>query len=373
MSGGPRTCSLERLLLFNLATDADHPILGFTTDWLRTLAPFVDEIDVITMWAGRLELPPNVHVFSVGKERGRSETMRALEFYRVLRQLLTTHRYDACFAHMMPLFAVMGAPLLRQRRIPTSLWYTHGATPPMLRIAERLVDRVVTAHFDSFKLPSSKVRAIGHAIDLDLFRPLPRVRPSHQPFTVIAVGRVAPIKRVDIMIEALAELATAVPPPGVRIRLVGPIDGADRNYASALQRRARQLRVEELVEFAGPVARSRLALEYSTADVAINLSPSGAFDKAALEAMACGLPLITSNRALGAEVASADDRLTIDEPAPVLLASALKSVHRMTMQERRAVGATLRAKMGDHSLGTLAERLLLAMPRRASSEKETVQ
>jgi len=371
MSHTASASSLERLLIFNLATDVDHPILGFTTDWLRALASLVDEIDVITMWAGRLELPSNVHVHSVGKERGRSEAMRAFEFYRVLRRLLATHRYEACFAHMMPLFAAMGAPLLRRRRIPTTLWYTHSATPLSLRIAERLVDRVVTAHVETFKLPSSKVRAIGHAIDLDVFRPVLFNRPSDQPFTVIAVGRVAPIKQVDVMIEALSELATAVPASGVRLRLLGPIESADKDYASALQARARELSVHEFVEFAGPVRRSDLAFEYSTADVAVNLSPSGLFDKAALEAMACGIPLITSNRALGAEVGCADERLAIDEPAPALLASALKYVHGMTTLERRDVGTTLRAKMFDHSLATLAERLLLAMPRRVAAESCT--
>lgn len=364
MSHRTSAYSLERLLLFNLATDADHPILGFTSDWLRALAPRVGEIDVITMWAGRLELPANVHIHSVGKERGYNEAARAIEFYRILRRLLSAHRYDACFAHMMPLFAAMGAPLLRRHGIPTTLWYTHRATSATLRIAERLVDRVVTAHFETFKLPSSKVRAIGHAIDLDLFRPIPLNRVD-QPFTIIAAGRVSAIKRVDVLIEALSELMVTLPAPGMRLRLLGPIEGAaDQDYASALQGRARELGVQDVVEFAGPVPRSRLPFEYSTADVAVNLTPSGAFDKAALEAMACGLPLVTSNRALGAEVACADVRLAIDEPTPAVLASALAYVHGMTTQERSAVGATLRAKMHGHSLATLAERLLLTMPRR---------
>jgi glycosyltransferase involved in cell wall biosynthesis len=357
-------------LLFNLATDADHPILGFTSDWLRALSSVAEEIDVITMCAGRLELPSNIQVYSVGKERGRNEVARTIEFYRVLRRLLSAHRYDACFAHMMPLFAAMGAPLLRQARIPMTLWYTHSATPPILRLAERFVDRVVTAHNETFKLPSNKVRAIGHAIDLDLFRPMASSRFSDQPFTVIAVGRVTPIKRVDVMVEALSQLASATEAPGVRLRLVGPIEGADKEYASALERRASQLGVQGLVEFAGPNHRSRLAVEYSAADVAVNLSPSGAFDKAALEAMACGLPVITSNRALGNEVACADKRLAIEEPAPASLASALKYVHGMTPEHRRAVGATLRARMHEHSMATLAQRLLMQMPRLVTSEKD---
>lgn len=365
MSHQASTSSLERLLVFNLATDADHPILGFTSDWLRALAPRAGEIDVITMLAGRLELPPNVHVHSVGKERGRSEATRAIEFYRILRRLLSSHRYEACFAHMQPLFSVMGTPLLRLYRIPITLWYAHGATPPMLRVAERLVHQVVTSSFETFRLPSHKVRMIGQAIDLDLFRPVPTRRPSDQPFTIIAVGRVAPVKRLDVLIDAVSDLSLMLPAPGVRLRLVGPAENGDNEYASALHRRARRVGLEGLIEFVGPVPRSRVALEYAAADVAVNLTPSGAFDKAALEAMACGLPLITSNRALGAVVNDADERLAIDEADPGLVASALKHVQGMTAQERGAVGAVLREKMQAHSLATLAERLLLVMPRRA--------
>jgi glycosyltransferase involved in cell wall biosynthesis len=353
-----------RLLVFNLATDTDHSILGFTSDWLRALAPHMAAIDVITMWAGRFELPANVRVHSVGKEQGRSEPSRAIEFYRILHRLLSIHRYEACFAHMQPLFCVMGAPLLHRHGIPITLWYTHGATSMMLRLAERLADRVVTAGSDTFKLPSRKLRVIGHAIDLDLFQPAPSNRESAGPFTVIAVGRVSPVKRIEAMIEAVAALAPTAPAAGLKLRLVGPIENGDREYASALQRRALALGIHELVEFAGPVRRSDLASEYASADVALNLTPSGALDKSALEAMACGVPLITSNPALGAEVASVDRRLVVGGAEPAVVAAALGYVHGMTAQERMALGVKLREKTHGHSLATLPERLLRVMPRR---------
>ena len=59
-----------RLLLFNLATDADDPVLGFSTRWIRALAKHLEFINVITMRAGRIEVPANVRVHSVGKEKG---------------------------------------------------------------------------------------------------------------------------------------------------------------------------------------------------------------------------------------------------------------------------------------------------------------
>ena len=49
-----------RLLWFNLATDVDDPVLGFTSRWIQAIATKVERIHVITMRAGRIELPENV-------------------------------------------------------------------------------------------------------------------------------------------------------------------------------------------------------------------------------------------------------------------------------------------------------------------------
>jgi hypothetical protein len=59
-----------RVLYFSLAVDADDPILGFTGRWIRELAGRVEFVHVITMSAGRVEVPGNVRIYSVGKERG---------------------------------------------------------------------------------------------------------------------------------------------------------------------------------------------------------------------------------------------------------------------------------------------------------------
>src|SRR5215207_4259185 len=112
-----------RLLLFNLVTDADDPILGFTSRWISALAGRVESVDVVTMSAGRLELPANVRVFSVGKERGYGEPRRVVEFYRHLFRLTRGGRIDGCFSHMMPLFSAMAAPVLRARGIPLVTWF----------------------------------------------------------------------------------------------------------------------------------------------------------------------------------------------------------------------------------------------------------
>jgi hypothetical protein len=72
---------------------------------------------------GRVEVPENVRVYSVGKEKGYSEPRRAVEFYRHLFRVLREDRIDACFSHMIPIFTVLAAPVLKVKKIPIVTWY----------------------------------------------------------------------------------------------------------------------------------------------------------------------------------------------------------------------------------------------------------
>ena len=138
---------LKRLLLFNLATDADDSALGFAILWIAELAKHTAHIDIITMRAGRYDLPEHVRVYSVGKEKGYNEFRRFIEFYRILFRLLRQNRYDGCFAHMMPLFVVMAAPILRLNKIPIVLWYAHRSDTLILRLATFFAHRIVTVSY----------------------------------------------------------------------------------------------------------------------------------------------------------------------------------------------------------------------------------
>jgi len=350
--------SAEDLLLFNLAVDADDPILGFTTTWMNRLAAHFDRVDVITMRAGQLDLHPGVRVFSVGKERGFSEARRAVEFYRLLRARLSERRYSACFAHMMPLFAVMGWPLLHIRRVPITLWYTHRQAGQVLRLAECISQRVVTAAPDSFPIPSLKVRPIGHGIDTDFFSPAPGAPPAEP--TIVYVARIMPIKRQDALIRALPDV------PGARVRLVGAIPSdvpeAGR-YRAELERLAAALGVADRVTFTGPLPPEGVRAELRAAALAVNLSPVGLFDKAALESMACGVPTIVTNPAFDTLLGDPPERLRIDLQAdPVLLAARLRALLALSDQERAAIGADVRARVvSAHSLDALMTRLVYVL------------
>src|SRR5438093_9055004 len=158
-----------RLLLFNLATDADDPILGFTTQWIRALAQRVDFIHVITMRAGRLEMPANVQVYSVGKEKGYSESRRAIEFYRHLFRILHEEKIDVCFSHMMPLLTVLAGPVMKAKRIPVMTWFAHPNLTWTLRMAHHFSDQMLASMTTAYPYKHDKLTVIGQGIDTELF------------------------------------------------------------------------------------------------------------------------------------------------------------------------------------------------------------
>ncbi len=345
----------QRLLLFNLRTDADDHILGFTSRWIRALAPYYGAVDVLTTHAGRIDLPDNVRVFSVGREDGLGRTRRLMRFYGILGRLLATHRYDACFAHMQPLFAALGGPLLTLRGVRTTTWYTHRQHNAQVAWAERLSYRVVSAVPSSFPIPTKKLRALGHGIETDFFTPaavpaLPRV---------VYVARLTEIKRQHWLLQAAKDLAC-------EIVLVGDIpDGYDDSYKQRLQRIAADLGIADRVIFAGAQTPEQVRDWYRSAAAAVNLSPPGLFDKAALEAMATAIPVVVANEAfapLTGEYAPLLQIAAADDNHAAALHEALAHLLALPPEERAAIGTALRERVvAAHSLEQLVEKLIAVM------------
>lgn len=347
-----------RLLLFNMVTDAEHPVQGFTTAWITALARHCQTIDVISMLTGRLHLPENVRVHSVGKEKGFSELRRAIEFYRHLWRILQYKPIDACFVHMIPLFAAMGAPLLKAKGIPITFWYTHKSVTPLLWVTEKLVDRVVTASAESFRVSSRKVIVTGHGIDTKYFKPAVKRR-EKKPFTILSVSRIAPVKRLEVLIEAFSILDKELPHHDLRLRLVGNVYEFDQTYATSLRKLVISKDLQIWVEFSGPVPYSEVASEYQQSDVFVNLSDTDSLDKAVLEAMSCGIPVITSNIAFKAVLADLSDDLLIPKNSPKILADRLMALYDKDPEERATLGQRLRELVNSqHSLERLAKHLV---------------
>ncbi|MGQ9663698.1 MAG: glycosyltransferase family 4 protein [Kiritimatiellia bacterium] len=347
-----------RLLLFNLATDADDPILGFTTRWIQALAKRVEFIHVITMRAGRIDVPENVRVYSVGKEKGYSEPRRAVEFYRHLFWVLQKDRIDACFSHMIPIFTILAAPILKAKRIPIVTWYAHPSLTWQLKLAHHLSDRMVTSLETAYPYRHDKLTVIGQGIDTDLFSPDEQTVPDDPPM-ILCVGRLSPVKDHPTLLRAAALLRREWGKPFRVVILGGPAGPQDEAYVRSLHRQVEELGLQDIVSFHPPVPMTELPNWYRRCTVLVNLTPTGSGDKVAWEAMACGRPCLVANEGFRETMGEYADLLIFRYRDEVNLASRLEAILNLEPCELNHLGAYLRQRVIEmHSLERLMDILI---------------
>ena len=349
-----------RLLLFNLVMDADDSILAFTTDWTAALARRCEQVDVVTMSTGRVVAPPNVRVFSVGKEKGYSEPRRALEFYRILHRLLNEGPgYDACFAHMQPLFALMGAPLLKWKRVPIVTWYAHPTLTPLVKAAHRASDVMITSLPTAYPYRDDKLVVVGQGIDTSVFSPA-APREMDEPPLLLFAGRLSPVKRLETLLEAAAIVRERHAAPFQVALVGGAFTGLDRGYLARLQALARERGIEDMVHFPGAAKPGPALREwYGRCWAHVNMTMTGSGDKVVLEAMACGRISIVANEGFRQTLGEHADQLTFRYGDAEHLAERLRWVLRLAPEERDALGARLRERVvAMHDVHRLAGRLV---------------
>src|SRR3989339_472442 len=281
-----------KLLIITQKVDINDDNLGSFHSWLEKLAEKAD-IFVIGNYVGKYDLPENVKVFSLGKEIGVGRLVKIFKYQWFLLKLLP--RVNGVFFHMCPEY-VLGAHLLPKIfRKKTLLWYTHKSVNWKLKLAEKSVDKIFTASKESFRLPSKKVEVTGHGIDLEKFKPA-ETKKDGSKFKIISVGRISPVKNYEIIINATEILKNKN--FNFEIKIAGaPILESDKIYFEKLKEKIQEKKLSDRIKLVGPISNKYIAEFYQSGDLFINLSDTGSLDKAVLEAMACGLKILTSNEA----------------------------------------------------------------------------
>ena len=344
-----------RILWFNLATDADNPTQGFTTTWIRAMAKRADFIHVITMRAGRIEVPENVRVYSVGKEEGYSEPRRAIEFYRHLIHVLRNNRIDVCFSHMIPIFTVLAAPVLRLKRIPIVTWYAHRQVTTTLKLAHYLSDRIITSVETAYRYKHDKLVVVGQGIDTDLFSPDGTA--SVNPPLLLSVGRLSPIKDLLTFVRAVHLLRQWG--YDLQAALIGDAPERDHLYTEQIKSEVERLGLNGVVQLAGAVTQEQIVNWCRRCLAHVNLSPTGALDKAALEAIACGKLSLAANEGFRETMGKQATSLLFRHGDAEDLTRKIGALLELSAAEREGIGLYLREQVIQmHNLERLTDKLV---------------
>ncbi len=226
----------------------------------------------------------------------------------------------------------------------------HRETILRLQIERRLVeisDGLIAANPDERKemihklgAPSDQIHLVPPGVDLELFQP-------HDPEQaraeldlpdgpiVLFVGRIDPVKGIDTLFAGFKRLLDQRDWAGAEPTLVfvgGELDDSGESpiFGDALQKlqqEARELGIESQVLFRGSQTRERLPLYYSAADVCTVPSRYESFGLVAVEAMACGTPIVAS-RVGGLQFTVRDEQsgLLVPHSDPLALAAGLERV-----------------------------------------------
>ncbi|HMF19361.1 MAG TPA: glycosyltransferase family 4 protein, partial [Gemmataceae bacterium] len=167
-------------------------------------------------------------------------------------------------------------------------------------------------------IPKERLCQLGFPIDLERLRPgaagdwKRRLGLEHAR-VLLFVGRLAPNKRVPVLIEALSRLRDLDPP--VHAVIVGDTADIYQEETTRCRELARTLGIEDRLHFLGHVGDDDLAEAYRGADVFVIPSLWEGFCIPVLEAMASGLPVVAARAgALPETVADAGLTLRPDDP-----------------------------------------------------------
>ena len=335
------------------AVDRDDPILATTIRWIEALArqPAVSRVTVLALRTGRHELPAAVEV----RRFGRSNRLGTLfGFYGEVARSLRD-RPDFFFIYQGGPYPLLLLPTRLLRRTAVVQWKAHPAISRAMAFYARYCDDLIfTPTRASFPLDLPKVRAVGHGVDTELFRP----RQVPIIGDLITVSRIAPRKRIAEMITAVVganrKFGTAY-----RLDVYGPIHPGQESYAATLEDLVDRLRARDWIALHSPTAHDRMPALLNGHRAFLNFSET-AVDKAVIEAMACGLPVISTNSSVN-EIMPDDLRPDLITDGASEEAQAM-TIHELLIKpdaELDEVGGRMRRlAVAEHSVDRLFERIV---------------
>jgi len=284
-----------KILIITQKVDVNNDVLGFFHSWLEKFAEQADKVYVVCLFAGEYNLPENVKVYSLGKEKGFSKIRQFFRLEKFLFKRLP--EVNGIFCHMCPIYLILSFPLAKIFKKKLVLWYVHRSVNFKLKLAEKLADNIFTASKESCQLKSKKVEILGHGIDTDFFRPGYNLNTTNKIFKILFVGRISPIKDLKTLIKAADILINQKKIPALEFDIVGqPLSNFDKEYFEEVKELVQEKNLNKYVNFLGSIPHKDILKFYQESDIFVNLCPTGGMDKAVLEAMACNTLVLVANQ-----------------------------------------------------------------------------
>lgn len=267
---------------------------------------------------------------------------------------LAAERWGVPLVHTMHTMAKVKNAALAEGDTPEPAARIIGETQ-VVNAADRLIANTaeeaeeLARHYDA---PPERIEVVHPGVNLDMFRvgdgraaARRRLGLPQDAFVPLFAGRIQPLKAPDMLLRAVAVLLGQR--PALRDRLVVPVVGGPSGSGLArpehLHKLAARLGIADIVRFQPPVHQAELADWYRAASVLVTPSYSESFGLVAIEAQACGTPVVAAS--VGGLPVAVRDGITgvlVDGHDPAEYARAL----RRLMEE-----PVLHARLGQAAAG----------------------
>ena len=217
---------------------------------------------------------------------------------------LAAERWQVPLVHSMHTMAKVKNAALAEGDCPEPSARVIGEEQ-VVDLADRLVANTpdeAAQLVDLYGADPAKVASVFPGVDLDLFTPASRLAARRRldlppdAHVLLFVGRIQPLKAPDVLLRAAALMVAR--DPGLRDRLVvavvGGPSGSGLAHPTHLDDLARSLGIRDLVRFTPPVPQAALADWYRAATLAVVPSYNESFGLVAVEAQACGTPVVAA-------------------------------------------------------------------------------
>jgi len=305
--------------------DRSDPILGFFHAWTRELAQKFERITVLALRVGDYDLPPNVRVIYLGGNRIKRMTNVVLWSLRL--------EYDSVLVHMSQEFILTGGWLWKLLGKKIYLWRNHYSGSVLTDIAAAFCTKIFYTSGSSYTMKFKKAVQMPVGVDVDLFAS----KVSRAPRSALSLGRIAPSKRLEILLDALRDVECSAD-------IYGP---ADSDYLERLKARA-----PGFVQFRGSVSNYEAPAVFASHDIFVNISPAGMFDKTILEAAASGCLIVTTSPDAAALFGEKEVK-----PEPAVIEERVEYLFGLPEEEKQKLRERNRQLARKHSLGELIKKL----------------
>jgi len=285
-----------------------HKVTIYTSDF-ELDQKYLDSLPQVEVypfhtWSYTIGLTPSI-VNKAKRELNHFDIIH-LHNYRSFQQMVIHHyakKYNIPYvlqAHgSLPRVIPRQSPVMRQTKRLYDVFFGYR----ILKDASRVI-AVTQAEAKQYKnIGINKVESLPNGIDLSEFADLPQGEKFKSKYglnngerIILYLGRIHKIKGLDVLVKAFYKLSTEI--DNARLIIAGHNDG----YLPTLKGLIKELKLEDKVIFTGPLYGKDKLKAYISADVYVLPSSYEIFGITALEAIACGTPVIVSDRCGIAEI-----------------------------------------------------------------------